>query len=247
MYNKKSIGSPGPKFLIIQAPGPGSFPAGFLAVAGGRLGNLWHTIHDALCHFLQSGEVHTWDVAMYYHAMREFWEGQNGSQAKYETKRRLEWNQGLQKSHQGRRMAATFCNGANFRDSKVVKQTPWGWIQMFNRDQRPIFGGERTERMEMLADDCATMQLLFASLRAGETREQPLHPRLVSLHLARKSYRATKRSILFKINRSRVAACKHFHQSITYPMCRCNEPQAAPVVKEVKKAWSETELREFFE
>lgn len=197
MHNKKSGLKSWPKVSHYPSALGGSFPAGFLAVAGGRLGNLWHTIHDALCHFLQSGEVHTWDVAMYYHAMREFWEGKNGSQAKYETQRRLEWNQGLQKSHQGRRMAATFCNGANFRDSKVVKQTPWGWIQMFNRDQRPIFGGERTERMEMLADDCATMQLLFASLRAGETREQPLHPRLVSLHLARKSYSATKRGILF--------------------------------------------------
>lgn len=165
------------------------------------------------------------------------------SQAIYERKRRLESNQGLQKSHQGRRMAATFCNGANFRDSKVVKQTPWGWIQMFNRDQRPIFGGERTERMETLADDCATMQVLFASLRAGETREQPLHPRLVSLHLARKSNSATKRGILLKINRSRVAAVmlhlypvSIFINQLPNPTCRCNEPQAAPVVKEVKKA-----------
>ena len=119
-------------------------------------------------------------------------------------------------------------NGCNllqrcqFQRLKGCEANAMGWIQMFNRDQRPIFGGERTERMEMLADDCATMQLLFASLRAGETREQPLHPRLVSLHLARKSYSATKRGILFEINRSRCCSCdvaslscKPFHQSIT--------------------------------
>lgn len=140
-------------------------------------------------------------------------------------------------------------NGCNllqrcqFQRLKGCEANAMGWIQMFNRDQRPIFGGERTERMEMLADDCATMQLLFASLRAGETREQPLHPRLVSLHLARKFYSATKRGILFKINRSRVAAVmlhlylvSIFINQSPNPMCRCNEPQAAPVVKEVKKA-----------
>ena len=140
MYNKKSGLKSWPKVSHYPSALGGSFPAGFLAVAGGRLGNLWHTIHDALCHFLQSGEVHTWDVAMYYHAMREFWEGQNGSQAKYETKRRLEWNQGLQKRHQGRRMAATFCNGANFRDSKVVKQTPWDGFKCSIVTNDPFLG-----------------------------------------------------------------------------------------------------------